>query len=248
MMDNAKLIAEAWEANKAEVDNADGFISLYARLAVGLEQADARILELEQNLSGNYPGLCGKCVTNAVNAKSCYVCENDRLSARIEKLEAELVDCPACSGMGYHDDDKICLCTCEYSHGYTPGKLPLERAARYVRDKMVAIRGFKARIETLESEAKDHDTALDRWWKILMRADSLWQKEHNEPHTMPDGTELVNWMVGTIHKLRSRIAELEKAILAATDMLPLCPGCLHHKEAGHASGCIVETIKKGDTQ
>ena len=105
-MDNAKLIAEAWEANRAEVDNADGFISLYARLATALEQADARI-------------------------------------------------------------------------------------------------------ETLESD------------KI------------NEG--------LINY----IEDLRSRIAELEKAILAATDMLPLCPGCLHHKEAGHASGCIVETIKKG---
>ena len=58
-------------------------------------------------------------------------------------------------------------------------------------------------------------------------------------------------LAAALEQADAQIETLEKAILAATDMLPLCPGCLHHKEAGHASGCIVETIKdheKGDTK
>ena len=55
-------------------------------------------------------------------------------------------------------------------------------------------------------------------------------------------------IAAALEQADARIAKLEAAILAATDMLPLCPGCLHHKEAGHADTCIVETIKKGDTK
>ncbi len=110
---------------------------------------------------------------------------------RIAELEKRLVDCPACDGFGFHKkDEKICLCCCEKSKGWSPGKLPLERASKYIRDKA-------ERIAELEEQIRDSDGA----YKDVMEENCAGDEHHCTcvPH------------------LRERIAELEKALRRIRD-------------------------------
>lgn len=44
----------------------------------------------EQLIAGRYPGLCASCVTNAINAKSCFVCEVNALRVELQRVTEAL--------------------------------------------------------------------------------------------------------------------------------------------------------------